>query len=111
MSPPTSAPENRVGLTASDYKGSKSTLCPGCGHDAITASIIQAAFELGLEQHRVAKLSGIGCSSKTPAYFLGRSHSFNAVHGRMPSIATGVHVANRELILLGDSGDGDSVSN
>ncbi len=101
---------NRIGLAASDYKGSKSTLCPGCGHDAITASIIQAAYELGLEQHRVAKLSGIGCSSKTPAYFLGRSHAFNAVHGRMPSIATGVHVANRELILLGISGDGDSAS-
>jgi len=101
---------NRIGLTAADYKGSKSTLCPGCGHDAITTSIIQAAFEAGLEQHRVAKLSGIGCSSKTPAYFLGRSHSFNAVHGRMPSIATGVHLANRELILLGISGDGDTAS-
>ena len=104
MSPLPNAPVNRIGLAASDYKGSKSTLCPGCGHDAITGSIIQAAFELGLEQHRVAKLSGIGCSSKTPAYFLGRSHAFNAVHGRMPSIATGVHVANRELILIGVSG-------
>jgi len=101
---------NRIGLTAADYKGSKSTLCPGCGHDAITGSIVQAAFELGLEPHRVAKLSGIGCSSKTPAYFLGRSHGFNAVHGRMPSIATGVHLANRELTLLGVSGDGDSAS-
>jgi len=110
MSPLPNAPVNRIGLAASDYKGSKSTLCPGCGHDAITGSIIQAAFELGLEQHRVAKLSGIGCSSKTPAYFLGRSHAFNAVHGRMPSIATGVHVANRELILIGVSGDGDSAS-
>jgi len=101
---------NRIGLAAADYKGSKSTLCPGCGHDAITNSIIQAAYEAGLEQHRVAKLSGIGCSSKTPAYFLGRSHAFTAVHGRMPSIATGVHLANRELILLGVSGDGDSAS-
>jgi 2-oxoglutarate ferredoxin oxidoreductase subunit beta len=101
---------NRIGLTSADYKGSKSTLCPGCGHDAITGSIIQAAFELGLEQYRVAKLSGIGCSSKTPAYFLGRSHSFNAVHGRMPSVATGVHLANRDLILMGVSGDGDSAS-
>jgi 2-oxoglutarate ferredoxin oxidoreductase subunit beta len=101
---------NRIGLTAADYKGSKSTLCPGCGHDAITASIIQAAYEAGLPQHKVAKLSGIGCSSKTPAYFLGRSHAFNAVHGRMPSIATGVHLANRSLILLGVSGDGDSAS-
>ncbi|HEX7077466.1 MAG TPA: 2-oxoacid:ferredoxin oxidoreductase subunit beta [Candidatus Eisenbacteria bacterium] len=101
---------NRIGLTAADYKGSKSTLCPGCGHDAITGSIIQAAFELGLEPHRVAKLSGIGCSSKTPAYFLGRSHAFNAVHGRMPSIATGVFIANRDLTLLGVSGDGDTAS-
>jgi 2-oxoglutarate/2-oxoacid ferredoxin oxidoreductase subunit beta len=107
---PRAAAVNRIGLTAADYKGSKSTLCPGCGHDAITGSIIQAAFDLGLEQHRVAKLSGIGCSSKTPAYFLGRSHAFNAVHGRMPSVATGVHLANRELILLGVSGDGDSAS-
>jgi 2-oxoglutarate ferredoxin oxidoreductase subunit beta len=110
MSGAPNVPENRIGLAVGDYKGSKSTLCPGCGHDAITGSIIQAAYELGLEQHRVAKLSGIGCSSKTPAYFLGRSHAFNAVHGRMPSIATGVHVANRELILLGVSGDGDTAS-
>ena len=107
---PRPAATNRIGLTAADYKGSKSTLCPGCGHDAITGSIVQAAFDLGLEQHKVAKLSGIGCSSKTPAYFLGRSHAFNAVHGRMPSVATGVHLANRELILLGVSGDGDSAS-
>ena len=80
--------KNRIGLTLNEYKGAKSTLCPGCGHDAITGSIIQAAFEAGIEPHRVAKLSGIGCSSKTPAYFLGRSHGFNAVHGRMPSIAS-----------------------
>ncbi|HKQ19161.1 MAG TPA: 2-oxoacid:ferredoxin oxidoreductase subunit beta [Candidatus Eisenbacteria bacterium] len=103
-------PTNRIGLTAADYKGSKSTLCPGCGHDAITGSIIQAAFEMGLEPHRLAKLSGIGCSSKTPAYFMSRSHAFNAVHGRMPSIATGVFVANRGLTLLGVSGDGDTAS-
>jgi 2-oxoglutarate ferredoxin oxidoreductase subunit beta len=109
MSEP-AASVNRLGLTAADYKGSKSTLCPGCGHDAITGSIIQAAYELGLEQHMVAKMSGIGCSSKTPAYFLGRSHAFNAVHGRMPSVATGAHLANRDLLLLGVSGDGDSAS-
>jgi 2-oxoglutarate ferredoxin oxidoreductase subunit beta len=101
---------NRLGLTKQDYRGGKSTLCPGCGHDAITSSIVEAAFEIGLEQHRVAKLSGIGCSSKTPAYFLGRSHGFNAVHGRMPSIATGVYAANRTLIPLGVSGDGDTAS-
>jgi 2-oxoglutarate ferredoxin oxidoreductase subunit beta len=101
---------NRIGLTAADYKGSKSTLCPGCGHDAITNSIVTAAFELGLEPHRLAKLSGIGCSSKTPAYFMSRSFAFNAVHGRMPSIATGVHIANRTLQILGISGDGDTAS-
>jgi 2-oxoglutarate ferredoxin oxidoreductase subunit beta len=101
---------NRVGLTRADYDGSKTTLCPGCGHNAITGGIIQAAFDAGLEPHRVAKLSGIGCSSKTPAYFLGHSHGFNAVHGRMPSIATGVHAANRDLILIGVSGDGDTAS-
>jgi 2-oxoglutarate ferredoxin oxidoreductase subunit beta len=101
---------NRVGLTRADYDGAKTTLCPGCGHNAITGGIIQAAFEAGLEPHQVAKLSGIGCSSKTPAYFLGHSHGFNAVHGRMPSIATGVHLANRELLLIGVSGDGDTAS-
>jgi 2-oxoglutarate/2-oxoacid ferredoxin oxidoreductase subunit beta len=101
---------NRVGLTRADYDGSKSTLCPGCGHNAITAAIIQAAFESGLEPYEVAKLSGIGCSSKTPAYFLGHSHGFNAVHGRMPSIATGVRVANQKLLLIGISGDGDTAS-
>jgi len=108
---PSAAPAaNRVGLTLADYKGARSTLCPGCGHDAITNSIINAAFELGLEPHRLAKLSGIGCSSKTPAYFMRRSFAFNAVHGRMPSIATGVHIANRDLQLLGISGDGDTAS-
>jgi 2-oxoglutarate ferredoxin oxidoreductase subunit beta len=101
---------NRVGLTRAEYDGSKSTLCPGCGHNAITAAIIQAAYESSLEPSRVAKLSGIGCSSKTPAYFLGHSHGFNAVHGRMPSIATGVRLANRELLLIGVSGDGDTAS-
>ena len=108
--PPAGQPVNRVGLSRADYDGSKTTLCPGCGHNAITGGIIQAAWEAGLEPHRVAKLSGIGCSSKTPAYFLGHSHGFNAVHGRMPSIATGVSMANRELLLLGVSGDGDTAS-
>jgi 2-oxoglutarate/2-oxoacid ferredoxin oxidoreductase subunit beta len=101
---------NRIGLTRADYDGAKTTLCPGCGHNAITGGIIQAAYEAGLEPHQVAKLSGIGCSSKTPAYFLGRSHGFNAVHGRMPSIATGTHLANRSLLLIGVSGDGDTAS-
>jgi 2-oxoglutarate ferredoxin oxidoreductase subunit beta len=101
---------NRIGLTKADYDGAKTTLCPGCGHNAITGGIIQAAWEAGLEPHRVAKLSGIGCSSKTPAYFLSRSHGFNAVHGRMPSIATGVRAANRQLLLIGVSGDGDTAS-
>src|SRR5436309_12791705 len=110
MTPVETNGKNRIRLTVADYRGAKSTLCPGCGHDAITRSIIQAAFEAGVEPHRVAKLSGIGCSSKTPAYFLSRSHGFNAVHGRMPSIATGVSVANRSLTLLGVSGDGDTAS-
>ncbi len=107
---PPASPVNRVGLTRADYDGAKTTLCPGCGHNAITGGIIQAAYESGLEPHRVAKLSGIGCSSKTPAYFLGHSHGFNSVHGRMPSIATGVHVANKDLLLIGVSGDGDTAS-
>ena len=101
---------NALGLTIRDYEGSMSTLCAGCGHDSITAAIVQAFFELDVPPHRVAKLSGIGCSSKTPAYFLGASHGFNAVHGRMPSIATGACAANRELYLIGVSGDGDSLS-
>ena len=108
--PAASAPRNRIGLTKADYDGARTTLCPGCGHNAITAGIIQAAYEAGLEPHRVAKLSGVGCSSKTPAYFLGQSHGFNAVHGRMPSIATGVRVANHSLTLIGVSGDGDTAS-
>ena len=101
---------NRIGLTQADYKGSPSTLCDGCGHDAITAQIIKACFEVGVNPHMVAKLSGIGCSSKTPAYFLSRSHGFNAVHGRMPSVATGVSLANKNLQLLAVSGDGDTAS-
>lgn len=104
------APTNRIGLTMADYKGSPSTLCDGCGHDAITSQIIKAYYELGIDPHQVAKLSGIGCSSKTPAYFLSRSHGFNAVHGRMPSVATGASLANRNLHLVAVSGDGDTAS-
>src|SRR5579871_904888 len=103
-------PTNKLGFTHRDYEGSISTLCAGCGHDSISAAIIQACFELDLEPHRIAKLSGIGCSSKTPTYFLGQSHGFNSVHGRMPSVLTGANLANRELIYLGVSGDGDSAS-
>ena len=103
-------PKNRVGYTRRDYEGKISTLCAGCGHDSISAAIIQACWELDIEPHRVAKLSGIGCSSKTPDYFLGNSHGFNSVHGRMPSVLTGANLANRELIYLGVSGDGDSAS-
>lgn len=101
---------NRVGLTLADYKGSPSTLCDGCGHDAITSQIIKACFELAIEPYRVAKLSGIGCSSKTPAYFLNHAHGLNAVHGRMPSIATGVSMSNQHLLQIGISGDGDTAS-
>lgn len=101
---------NALGYTRRDYEGSISTLCAGCGHDSISAAIIHACFELDLPPHRIAKLSGIGCSSKTPTYFLGNSHGFNSVHGRMPSVLTGANLANRELIYLGVSGDGDSAS-
>ena len=101
---------NKVGYTRRDYEGKISTLCAGCGHDSISAAIIQACWELDVEPHRVAKLSGIGCSSKTPDYFLGASHGFNTVHGRMPSVLTGAQLANRELLYLGVSGDGDSAS-
>lgn len=101
---------NRIGLTLADYKGAASTLCDGCGHDAITAQIVKACYDLGVSPHMVAKMSGIGCSSKTPAYFLGRSHGFNAVHGRMPSVATGVSMANKNLQILAVSGDGDTAS-
>jgi len=103
-------PKNDLGYTHRDYEGTVSTLCAGCGHDSITASIIEACFELSIEPHRVAKISGIGCSSKTPTYFLGNSHGFNSVHGRMPSVLTGANLANRDLIYLGVSGDGDSAS-
>ncbi len=103
-------PRNALGYTRRDYEGAVSTLCAGCGHDSISSAIIQAFFELDVAPHRVAKLSGIGCSSKTPAYFLGNSHGFNSVHGRMPSVLTGAALANRDLIYLGVSGDGDSAS-
>jgi 2-oxoglutarate/2-oxoacid ferredoxin oxidoreductase subunit beta len=103
-------PANSLGYTRRDYEGSVSTLCAGCGHDSISAAIIQACFELEIQPHRLAKLSGIGCSSKTPDYFLGASHGFNTVHGRMPSVLTGANLANRDLIYLGVSGDGDSAS-
>jgi 2-oxoglutarate ferredoxin oxidoreductase subunit beta len=102
--------KNALGYTRRDYEGAISTLCAGCGHDSISAAIIQACFELDLPPHRIAKLSGIGCSSKTPTYFLGNSHGFNSVHGRMPSVLTGASLANRDLIYLGVSGDGDSAS-
>ena len=101
---------NKLGFTRRDYEGKISTLCAGCGHDSISAALVQACWELDIEPHRVAKLSGIGCSSKTPDYFLGASHGFNTVHGRMPSVLTGANLANRELIYLGVSGDGDSAS-
>ena len=103
-------PKNKVGYTRRDYEGKVSTLCAGCGHDSISAALIQAFFELDVQPHKVAKLSGIGCSSKTPDYFLGNSHGFNTVHGRMPSALTGANLANRDLIYLGVSGDGDSAS-
>jgi 2-oxoglutarate ferredoxin oxidoreductase subunit beta len=108
--PTPAAPTNKLGLTRQDYVGSKSTLCPGCGHDAITAQIITAAYEMNIEGHRVAKMSGIGCSSKSPAYFMSQAWGFNSVHGRMPSVATGASLANRSLMTLGVSGDGDSMS-
>lgn len=103
-------PKNALGYTRRDYEGAVSTLCAGCGHDSISAAIVQACFDLDVEPHRVAKLSGIGCSSKTPDYFLGNSHGFNSVHGRMPSVLTGAALANRDLLYLGISGDGDSAS-
>ena len=103
-------PKNDLGYTVDYYEGSLSTLCAGCGHDSISAAVAQACFELNIEPHQVAKLSGIGCSSKTPAYFLSNSHGFNSVHGRMPSVATGANLANRDLIYLGVSGDGDTAS-
>jgi 2-oxoglutarate ferredoxin oxidoreductase subunit beta len=101
---------NALGFTHRDYEGAISTLCAGCGHDSISAAIVKACFELSLPPHRIAKLSGIGCSSKTPTYFLGTAHGFNSVHGRMPSVLTGANLANRDLVYLGVSGDGDSAS-
>src|SRR5271167_1981778 len=108
---PTPAPKtNRIGLQVVDYRGGKTTLCAGCGHNAISERIIDAMYEMGVPPERVAKFSGIGCSSKSPAYFMNRSHSFNSVHGRMPSVATGAMLANKDLIALGVTGDGDTVS-
>jgi 2-oxoglutarate ferredoxin oxidoreductase subunit beta len=104
------SPKNKVGYIKADYLGAISTLCAGCGHDSISGAIVQACFEMDIEPHRLAKLSGIGCSSKTPTYFLSNSHGFNSVHGRMPSIATGANLANKHLVYLGVSGDGDSAS-
>jgi len=103
-------PKNDLGYNKKDYEGSISTLCAGCGHDSISAAIVDACFELNIEPHRVAKMSGIGCSSKTPAYFLSNSHGFNSVHGRMPSVTTGANLANRSMVYLGVSGDGDTAS-
>jgi 2-oxoglutarate ferredoxin oxidoreductase subunit beta len=103
-------PRNALGLTTRDYEGAVSTLCAGCGHDSVTAAIIQAVFELDLEPQMLAKMSGIGCSSKTPAYFVSQSHGFNSVHGRMPSVTTGANAANGDLVYIGVSGDGDSLS-
>jgi 2-oxoglutarate ferredoxin oxidoreductase subunit beta len=101
---------NRLGLEVAPYKGLKTTLCAGCGHNAISERIIEAFFEMGVAPWRVIKLSGIGCSSKSPAYFLSMAHGFNAVHGRMPSVATGAMLANKDLLALGVSGDGDTAS-
>jgi 2-oxoglutarate ferredoxin oxidoreductase subunit beta len=110
---PPSAPApktNRIGLQVLDYKGGKTTLCAGCGHNAISERIVEAMYEMGVQPERVIKMSGIGCSSKSPAYFMNRSHSFNTVHGRMPSVAEGAMLANRNLLALGVSGDGDTAS-
>jgi 2-oxoglutarate ferredoxin oxidoreductase subunit beta len=108
--PPAAGRTNRIGLAVADYKGGKTTLCAGCGHNAISERILDAMFEMGIPPEKVVKLSGIGCSSKSPAYFLNRSHGFNGLHGRMPSLATGTVLANRELLALGVSGDGDTAS-
>ena len=101
---------NALGLLRRDYEGSLSTLCAGCGHDSITAALVQALWEMSIAPELLVKLSGIGCSSKTPAYFVQGAHGFNSVHGRMPSVATGAHAGNRDLICIGVSGDGDSLS-
>jgi 2-oxoglutarate/2-oxoacid ferredoxin oxidoreductase subunit beta len=113
QNPPAPGPapkKNRIGLQVLDYRGSKTTLCAGCGHNAISERIIDAMYEMGIQPERVMKVSGIGCSSKTPAYFMGRAHSFNSVHGRMPSVATGAILANHTMLALGVSGDGDTAS-
>jgi 2-oxoglutarate ferredoxin oxidoreductase subunit beta len=107
---PEAPKENRLGLKAADYSGGKSTLCAGCGHDAVSNQIIRAFYEMNVKPEKVAKFSGIGCSSKTPAYFLSRAHGFNAVHGRMPAVATGAALANKNLLSIGVSGDGDTAS-
>src|SRR5262245_43289059 len=101
---------NRIGLTQQEYRGGESTLCQGCGHNSITSQIIAAAYDLALSPNRIMKVSGIGCSSKTPAYFLNRSHGFNTLHGRMPSVVTGANMANKDLLPLAVSGDGDTGS-
>ena len=103
-------PVNDLGYTRADYEGAISTLCAGCGHDSISGAIVRACHELSIEPHKIAKLSGIGCSSKAPTYFLGNSHGFNSVHGRMPSVVTGAALANRDLLYMGVSGDGDTAS-
>src|SRR5690606_21943750 len=100
--------QNRIGLELTQYRGSKTTLCAGCGHNAISERIIEACFELGIRPDQVLKLSGIGCSSKSPAYFLSQAHGFNSVHGRMPSVATGALLANKNMLAIGVSGDGDT---
>src|SRR5512141_2927661 len=107
---PKAPPTNRVGLTVKDYGGLKSTLCVGCGHDVITRQITQAFYDMGVAPYKAAKMSGIGCSSKTTAYFADRAHGFNAVHGRMPAVATGAVLANQTLLAIGVSGDGDTAS-
>ncbi len=108
--PAPAAKTNRVGLGLLDYKGAKTTLCAGCGHNAVSERLLEAYFDMGVPPERVAKFSGIGCSSKSPAYFMSRSHAFNGVHGRMPALATGAALANRSLVILGVSGDGDTAS-
>src|SRR6185503_1656707 len=101
---------NRIGLTQQEYHGNPSTLCPGCGHNSITSQLIAAAYDLALPPHRIIKMSGIGCSSKSPAYFLNRAHGFNSLHGRMPSVVTGATLANREVHAIAVSWDGDTGS-
>src|SRR6058998_1362003 len=108
--PPPAKKVNHIGLEVINYKGAKTTLCAGCGHNSISERIVEAFYELGIPPHSVAKFSGTGCSSKSPAYFLGLSHGFNGVHGRMPAIATGAILANQHLLGLGVTGDGDTAS-